>query len=184
MIDLKDDAWEAAVAAYLSAGVGCEEHRLRLSKASSVLLSSGGAGDEVGDGVLKPFFTASKREASYYSVCSLVAQQELGAFGMQCRPGESQAPPLAPLALEARERMDFEARLGRDLARLARSSRPSRSALFEAVRPPRPAADAWAAAPRGFALGGVRSPRAGSEIHVDVCMVDMRYTNIYIYTHV
>ena len=60
---------------------------------------------------------------------------------------------------EARERLDFEARIGRDLARLARTSRPSRSSIFDAVAVPKPAVDAWAAPPRGFSLGGVGGPK-------------------------
>eukprot|EP00913_Durusdinium_trenchii_P022479 g21116.t1 len=61
------------------------------------------------------------------------------------------------LEFKAKERLDFEAKIGRDLARLAKSSRPGRSSVFDTVvSAPRPALDVWSAPPRGFCLGGVR----------------------------
>eukprot|EP00435_Cladocopium_sp_Y103_P060363 s1150_g22.t1 len=67
---------------------------------------------------------------------------------------------LCVVAPEAKERLDFEAKIGRDLARLARSSRPGRSRVFDRVTAPKPALDVWSSGPpRGFSLGGAGGPQ-------------------------
>ena len=75
---------------------------------------------------------------------------------VQDRTGSSEG--MHVFNFNAKERLDFEAKIGRDLARLARTSRPRRSSVFDGVTAPKPAVDVWSDPPRGFSLGGVVAP--------------------------